>query len=421
VPGPVPDGSRLLYQGRVPDGRAFAFLSPHPDGRDGVPVVQTAEPTMASEPTWLADGQTFSFDIDINHMGVFSTAAGRMNVLPDVNGRPFLSIFRHAIGNRVFLGILSDTYETEVVGVSLPLLKEEARFRVPKLPLDLRLEGEQMFFAHLSRGRGADIVVTDAAARAARAIGRIPEHLLRYPMLSTNGLVFVSVRLASDLWVRNAGGAFENLTRNGHVLDGNYCGSDLIVSREIEPEKTVVERLDASGRRMERLSDGPIDWSPACSPDGSVWYYRPHLPHPSIRRCDRQGCRELFRGFAFGLSASPDGKRLAFVTVEKRGTVAVWIGADGGAPHDVAETETGCPVGWASAETIWVSRRRGRKFVWTEVDANTGRETGKTAPGSHDCFDCRPDPASPVNPDLRIVYDQTSQVRLLPREQLDLK
>jgi hypothetical protein len=382
--------------------------------------VQTAEPTMASEATWLADGQTFSFDIDIKHMGVFSTAAGRVNVLPDVAGQPFFSIFRYAIGTQVFLGMMSNTYETEVVAISLPLLTPGQRFRVPNMLLDLRPEGTQMFSAQQSRGRRSNIVVIDPTARAARAIGQIPDHLLRYPMLSTNGLSFVSVRLASDLWVRKMGGTFANLTRNGHVLDSNYCGHDLVVSREVEPEKTVIERLDASGKRIEQLSNGPADWSPTCSPDGSVWYYRPHLPHSSIRRCDRQGCRDLFEGFAFGLSASPDGKRLAFVTVDKRGTVAVWINANGGAPHDVAETETGCPVGWASAQTIWVSRRRGRKFVWTEVDADTGHETGKTAPGTHDCFDSRPDPASPVNPELRIVYDQTSQIRLLPTEQLAL-
>jgi len=74
-------------------------------------------------------------------------------------------------------------------------------------------------------------------------------------------------------------------------------------------------------------------------------------------------------------------------------------------------------VGWASPDTIWVSRRHGREIVWTEVNADTGRETGKTSPGGHDCADNRPDPASPVS-DLRIVYDQTSQIRLVPNEHL---
>ena len=106
--------------------------------------------------------------------------------------------------------------------------------------------------------------------------------------------------------------------------------------------------------------------------------------------------------------------------MDTRGSTVRWISADGGEPHEVTETETTCPVGWASPDTIWVSRRRGRTIVWTEVDATTGRETGKTAPGSHDCFDARPDPASPVNPNLRIVYDQTSQVRVIGQERLGI-
>ena len=418
-----PDGLRLVYQGHVADGRAFAFLSQRPDGRDGVPVVQTAEPSMASEPTWLADGQTFSYDVDPKHMGVFSTALGRMNVLPDVTASPFVTMFRYVLGNRVYLGTQFDRYETEVVGISVPALDEEQRFRVPNLVLDLRQEGRQFYFAQLSKGRTADIIEIDPtlpAARAARPIGHIPDQMLRYPMMTAAGLAFVSVRLSSDLWVRrpNGGDGFTNLTRNGHVRDVNRCGRDLVVSRELEPERTVIERMDWTGKPIEQLSCGPADWSPACSPDGKTWYFRPHLPQPSIRRCDRAGCRDIYQGFAVGLSPSPDGRRLAFVTLDKRGSVVLWIGEGGGTPHEVAETETGCPVGWASDDTIWVSRRRGHTIVWTEVDADSGRETGKTVPGSHDCYDARPDPASPVNPDLRIVYDQTSQVRVVGRERL---
>ena len=133
---------------------------------------------------------------------------------------------------------------------------------------------------------------------------------------------------------------------------------------------------------------------------------------------DRDGCRDVYRGFAVGLSLSPDNRRLAFVTMDPRGGAVKWMDANGGPQHEVAETETFCPAGWASATTIWVSRRRGRTIMWTEVDADSGRETGKTRPGTHDCFDGRPDPGSPVNPDLRIVHDQTSQVRLIANDQL---
>src|SRR5262249_43313865 len=163
-----------------------------------------------------------------------------------------------------------------------------------------------------------------------------------------------------EWWVGRPNGTFANLTRNGQVRDVNRCGRDLIVSREVEPERTVIERTDLAGKPIELLSAGPADWSPACSPDGKVWYYRPHLPQPSIRRCDPTACRDIFQGFAVGLSPSPDGRRLAFVTMDTRGSTVRWIGADGGEPHEVTETETTCPVGWASADTIWVSRRRGR-------------------------------------------------------------
>src|SRR5262249_10959493 len=142
-------------------------------------------------------------------------------------------------------------------------------------------------------------------------------------------------------------------------------------------------------------------------------------PYRRSRRCADPGRREIFEGFATGLSASPDGRRLAFVTLDKRGPVVQWIPADGsGELHEIGESETGCPVGWASAETIWVSRRRGHQIVWTEVDADSRRGTGKSVPGRHDRYASRPDPPSPVNPDLRIVYDQTSQVRLVGKDRL---
>ena len=219
--------------------------------------------------------------------------------------------------------------------------------------------------------------------------------------------------------MRRPNGTFANLTKNGRIRDADRCGRDLVVSREIEPEKTVIERIDTAGRHIEQLSDGPADWSPACTDDGKVWYYRPHLPHAGVKRCDRDGCREIYPGFAIGLvgvARQPaPGVRHHGARADRR---------SGGCPPRAASCTRSrrrrrhVRVGWASASTIWVSRRRGRKIVWTEVDADSGRETGRTTPGSHDCNDLRPDPLSPVNPDLRVIYDQTSQVRLLPSEHL---
>jgi hypothetical protein len=222
-----------------------------------------------------------------------------MNVMLDLTTRPFLTMFRFVIGNRV-LSTYFETSRLEIVGVSLPLLKEDERFRVPNLALDLRLEGSKMYFSQRNRGRAYSIAEVDVAARSARALGFIPDHLLRYPMRVGNGLAFVSVRLSSDLHVRKPSGKLVNLTDNGHVWDGGRCGRDLIVSKELDPERIVIERLDASGRRLEQLSAGPADWSPTHASRRQDLVHRPPAAaeHPAPRsarlhiyRGSRSDCR----------------------------------------------------------------------------------------------------------------------------------
>jgi hypothetical protein len=87
--------------------------------------------------------------------------------------------------------------------------------------------------------------------------------------------------------------------------------------------------------------------------------------------------------------------------------------------HDVTATETGCRPGWSSERTLWVSRRDGKEIVWTEVEVDGGRPTGKRTPGSRDCSDGREDPLSPVDPDVRVVSERRSQLRVLPMRYLD--
>ena len=94
-------------------------------------------------------------------------------------------------------------------------------------------------FAQRNEGRGDDIAEVDVAARqTARLLGRIPEQMLRYPLPTANGLAFVSVRHGVGSDVRKPNGTLVNLTKSGHVWDGNRCGRDLIVSEELEPERS---------------------------------------------------------------------------------------------------------------------------------------------------------------------------------------
>jgi serine/threonine-protein kinase len=161
-----PDGNRLVFQGHTLDGRAFAFLSARTDGKDAVPVVRTAEPTMSSEPTWLADGQTFSYDVDAKHVGIFLVAASRSYVLPEPTTTTFFSMFRYAIGNRIFITPIQDSGEMEVVGFTVPELRQDLRFRVAELGLDLTSAGTMLYYA----GRtieGANTIIEIDLAQAA--------------------------------------------------------------------------------------------------------------------------------------------------------------------------------------------------------------------------------------------------------------
>ena len=77
----------------------------------------------------------------------------------------------------------------------------------------------------------------------------------------------------------------------------------------------------------------------------------------------------------------------------------------------MADSEGACFPGWSSDKTIWVSRRVRGLPTWVEVDADTGKATGRTQPGLKDCMDGDEDPLSPVSPDLRVITKRTSEVR----------
>jgi hypothetical protein len=171
--------------------------------------------------------------------------------------------------------------------------------------------------------------------------------------------------------------------------------------------------------RLDRAVTEDAGLGVACSPDGRVWFLVERASTPMIKRCRDSECRVLAQLTSQGLSVSPDGKRLAFVALVPRGPVAGWIPSEGGDLHHVVDSETACTTGWASNQTLWVSRRRDGRILWTEVDADTSKETGRSVPGQRDCTDGNEDPASPVNPDLRVIRDSVSQLRLLPRAYLN--
>lgn len=350
-------------------------------------------------------------------MGVFAIDSRRVSALPETTARSFATMFRSIVGGDIAVVRWLDIEETEVVRISTEALKEEARFRVPERALHVRGNDALLYYASVGLVHEAGIVEVDLGSLSARRIGSVPGQLARHPQPSAEGLVFATTRHRANVLLREPNGRMRPLTDGTDVHSAGRCGGDFVIGGE-ERDRSVVKRIDARGSLVKILAPGPTDGTGACSSDGRIWYFSRLRPSPAIRRCDDSDCRDIFSGVAAYPTVSPDGTRIAFMAYEARGPVVYWERAEGGPIHEVSETETACAAGWASSQTLWISRRRDGKVIWTQVDADSGRELGQTVAGSRDCSDGRPDPASPIDPGLRIVYDQRSQLRLLAREHL---
>ena len=345
-------------------------------------------------------------------MAIFSVDLSRTTVLPQATTRPLITSFRFVTGGLVFVTATLDSRETAVVGVSWPSLREEVRFRFADFVLDLAHgDGSLLYYTDPGGARFAEVLELDRSTGSARRLGRIRDQLIRHPTSVGAGLAFVSSRISGKVVARRANGAFATIVDASDIQSVASCGQDLVVAR-LRGGGSVIDRIDRAGK-VTRLSAGPLDGEPGCSPDGRTLYYLGGATG-EVRRCDQDGCGSVVDRPAMRLSVSPDGRRLALLSLENRGPIVWWISQNGGEIHEVGESETGCRPGWATPTTLWISRRRGRALVWTEVDAGSGVETGNVRPGTRECTDGRADPATPVDPDIRLNYYQTSQIRLLP-------
>jgi hypothetical protein len=373
---------------------------------------------MSSDPTWMADGQSFSYEADVKHMAAFSLVTNRTTVLPQATNGPTLGSLHHVVGDQVFVVSGRVDGQGEVIGLAWPSVLEQVHFRTTRTILDVQSRDRRTFYCTTPMYEESStpiLAITPAERRATRA-GVVRDQLIRYPRFVTHGLTFVSIRLNDVVSVRASNGRWERLVDDGSILRAVPCGAGLAVVRKIQNRLTIA-RFEAG--KFMTISEGPSDGYPACSGDGQILFYVNSTSAPVIHRCDLAGCRKFASMWASELSVSPNGERLVFVMEDNGGPVARWMSTRGGPVHDVAKTETWCRPGWSSDRTLWVSRREGREIVWIELEVEGGRPTGKRVPGTRDCFDGGQDPASPVDPDIRVAADRRSQLRFLPAKYLD--
>ena len=409
-----PDGKHLVYTGHTPDNRAYAFVSAHPDGRDAVAEAPIAEPSRTSDPVWLPDGQSFLYDIDDKHVGVFSLETRHSEVVPTTLA-PLFTTFHAVIGNQIFVDSLLQTGGSDIGGFSFPHLNETVNFHLSVQAMDVQSPGGDTYYLTTAYGSKNALAQVEPSKNRGRYVGEIRGQIVQYPLFLGRYSVFVSNTRIVNL-VRRSGGGEVRVRVGADLSWASGCGERIIATQAKNGRDRTIW-LDSNGRVGDTLAEGAD--SPRCSSDGRTMFWATSGQTPTVQRCDGTGCRTLFEGEASMLSLSPDDKRLAFLTEENRGHVIRWIATDGqGGGREVTVVDAGCTPVWSNEKDLWIALRNGRRVVWTEFDSDSAKPTGRTSAGTRDCTDTIADPAAPGEEAVKIESAFQSQVRVLPAKYL---
>src|SRR6185312_16392835 len=211
------------------------------------------------------------------------------------------------------------------------------------------------------------------------------------PLFVEDGMALYTVDRTSTLVIHSKGATPRRVPTSRDIVVASSCG-DRIIAAEYKAGQFDVVWLDDQGRIVGSVTRSGVGHYPTCNSDGSIIFYGSLGEHPGVERCDRAGCRMIFSGPVGTISVSPDDKRLAFTTIDNSGAAVRWMWSDGsGSVHVVTDTQNVCGPIWASNKNLWVSLRKGHQEVWTEIDTDRERSTGRTSPASNGCADGYPD------------------------------
>jgi hypothetical protein len=410
-----PDGTAVAVEGYAAEGRPFIFLGESASGARPVAVTAAADPSLASEPRWLADSRAFVYDADVRNVGVFSLDTNRATILPVLDGRPSFTTFKAAIFDRVLVARITDSFTSQIALFAWPSTDVVARFDLPAFIAEWQsADGLRLFGAAHEPDRGFDIVELDVVARSARRLGDVPGSHLRALALAGHVLAFASYRYGGELWLDTGRGG--RLVTHGVQAREVARGAGHLLVSVVHTGKEWIVELDDQGRQRGAVTSGPRDESPSILPDGRSWTYVHRTGDaPGFYRCQWGGsCARISQAIMPYATVSPDGTRVAYVDPAPQGSRARLAPLVGGAPHDVGDASSYCRPVWSSAHTLWISRRAEGIPEWVEIDVDgpEARPTGRTQRGARDCSDGLPDPAAPVRDGAKIVVDWRSELRV---------
>jgi Protein kinase domain len=410
-----PDGAAIAVEG-YGGGRPSIFLGPAAPDAHLVAVTAAADPSLASEPRWLAGSRAFVYDADVRNVGVFSLDTNRATILPGFDARPSFTTFKAAVGDRILVLRMALDGGSQIGIFMWPAMELATRFDLPVGVIDWQSrDGARLYGLASEQNRDADVIALELPSRQARRLGRIPGERLGALALAGGELVFASWRYSGDLWIGD--GAGRVVTRDLGGREVARDGDRVLVSVMRAGQGRIVE-LDAQGHERGVLTTGPRDDAPSILPGGRAWtFVRKVGDGPGFYLCAFGGaCRRLTDTIMPYATVSPDGALVAYVDPAPQGARAHLVTFTGGAlrdDRDIGDAGSYCRPVWSSARTLWISRRGGGTPEWVEIDVGgtDARPTGRTLRGARDCSDGQPDPAGPTRDGAKIVVDWSSELR----------
>jgi serine/threonine protein kinase len=419
-PDLAPDGRGLLWSRTVGDEEREVRFSEFPDGRNGRVLLR------GSSPRWVAPGKF-----------VFITATSRL-ALGDLNGQSVLfeadpvqtGTFHMLEANRAgraalisFPAAKEDSGRIDVYDV--PGLRRIARHPTPTtlvgaLAFHPDTGALQISVVHKDgdrpeiQGRWAQI----GDGGRMHAVAHFDGASIRAVTYASTGVVLHSKEVRGLLL---EGGENPSVrlpaVTPGTSFDVGAQGDVVYTDRDGSSNSAIV--LRRSGGQVVKLTQGQIDLDPDISDDGRwVTFIRKAraIVHCAVPSDEDPRCRVILDGVAptgsRTVRVSPDGRHVAFVDTEAgSGAFSLRVlSSETGQVKDLGRVGYVCKLQWGGPGRIWYVNRSPRQ--WVEVDASTGRPTGRAGEVGRDDEVCSSRPPGVSEPRYRVRADVVEQIRL---------
>ena len=282
-----------------------------------------------SDPAWSPDGKTIVCVIlqpgdAITGLIAIDVTTGKQNLIYDSKDGVLSSPSWLPDGSgllALFDSIDSNFSRRQIVEISARDRKSRAVSRDLNDYSGLSLSADGHLLATVLSENHYDIYVAQASAPGA-PVQPLPTgaHTGSFSWTADGQLVIEQVAL--NLFHPDSGNKtpLTSPKQDGFILQPSACPNGRYIVASIGGHaggRTVnIWRLDAAGGNLKQLSDGKLDQSPLCSPDGKWVYYTDFSNGAKLTRVSLDGGKpqRLSELPAYGFDISPDGRLAAFAT-----------------------------------------------------------------------------------------------------------